>query len=192
MSRDLPRDPAARALYRAAAAQADTDPVVAPDTPAAAAADPAAAATALTDRGRALYEAGVVPVRDIARLVGVSERTLYHYVRRGGWRRRWPSRGADSRAIHGIEAGDPHAVALARSARDAQAMAAADTARRVRTRTTSRAIDAQMRLLDLLGAALVDLARGYAQGGARYAAAARDLQALVAAEMRAALDITPR
>ena len=43
------------------------------------------ASESLTARVRALYENSVVPVREIARLAGVSERTLYKYVRRGGW-----------------------------------------------------------------------------------------------------------
>ena len=44
--------------------------------------------TPLTMQVRALYEDTVVPVREIARLAGVTERTLYKYVQRGGWRRR--------------------------------------------------------------------------------------------------------
>jgi hypothetical protein len=45
--------------------------------------------TALTKEARALYEESVVPVREIARLAGVGERTLYKYVQKGGWRRRY-------------------------------------------------------------------------------------------------------
>jgi len=223
MSRASSPRAAARALYRAAAAQAVSDSAAAagaadapPPTETAAAAPPP-----LTDRGRALYEDGVVPVREIARLVGVSERTFYHYVRRGGWQRRyrWSSRGAGGRVVRSIESGDPHACALealdrdeaaralrrcdaaAALARDAQAAAAAEAAQRRaaasaaraarlarrREREESRAIDAQIRLLELLGAALVDLAKGYRKGGARYAALAGELQTLIAAEMRAAL-----
>jgi hypothetical protein len=48
----------------------------------------AAAAPSLLDRVRHIYENTIVPVREIARLVGVSERTLYKYVARYGWRRR--------------------------------------------------------------------------------------------------------
>jgi len=44
--------------------------------------------TALTLQVRALYEDSVVPVAEIARIAGVSERTLYKYVAKGGWRRR--------------------------------------------------------------------------------------------------------
>lgn len=220
----MPRDPspraAARALYRAAAAQAVSDSIIAAgvsDAPAAPLTETAAAVpTPLTQRSRALYEEGVVPVREIARLAGVSERTFYKYVQRGGWRRRYgkpagkpdgkpAARGAGGHFVRSEDAGKPHACGLkaldpegaaravrrcdaaAALARDAKATAAVDVARRVSARATSRGIDAQMRLVDLLGAALVDLARGYARGGARYAALARDLQALIAAEMRAAL-----
>ena len=47
-----------------------------------------ATATPLTQRVRALYEDSIVPVRAIAQLAGVSERTIYKYVQRGFWRRR--------------------------------------------------------------------------------------------------------
>jgi hypothetical protein len=39
-------------------------------------------------RLRALYEEDVVPVREIARIAGVTERTLYKYIEKGAWRRR--------------------------------------------------------------------------------------------------------
>ena len=45
--------------------------------------------SSLTDRVRALYEGSVVPVREIAAVAGVTERTLYKYVAKGGWRRRY-------------------------------------------------------------------------------------------------------
>jgi hypothetical protein len=41
--------------------------------------------TPLTAKARALYEGGVVPVRAIARLCGVSVRTLYHHAHKRGW-----------------------------------------------------------------------------------------------------------
>jgi hypothetical protein len=40
-------------------------------------------------RVRHLYEDTAVPVREIARLAGVTERTLYKYVAKGKWRRRY-------------------------------------------------------------------------------------------------------
>jgi hypothetical protein len=45
-------------------------------------------APSLMQRLRGLYENSAVPVREVARLAGVSERTLYKYVEKGGWRRR--------------------------------------------------------------------------------------------------------
>jgi hypothetical protein len=48
----------------------------------------AVAGGSLLQRTRYLYEQTVVPVREIARLLGVSERTLYKYVRRYDWARR--------------------------------------------------------------------------------------------------------
>ena len=47
-----------------------------------------AALTPLTHEARALYEGRVVPVRTLARLCGVSLRTLYNYVHKHQWRRR--------------------------------------------------------------------------------------------------------
>jgi hypothetical protein len=44
--------------------------------------------TPLTAMARALYEGGVVPVRVIAWLCGVSVRTLYHHIKKRGWKRR--------------------------------------------------------------------------------------------------------
>jgi hypothetical protein len=38
---------------------------------------------------RALYEEGSVPVREIAAIAGVSERTLYKYVAKHGWQKRY-------------------------------------------------------------------------------------------------------
>jgi hypothetical protein len=48
-------------------------------------------------RIRALYEDSAVPVREIARLAGVGERTLYKYVEKHNWKRRYRSlaRGAE-------------------------------------------------------------------------------------------------
>ncbi len=44
--------------------------------------------TSLTQQVRALYEDSAVPVAELARLAGVHQRTLYKYVRKGGWQRR--------------------------------------------------------------------------------------------------------
>jgi hypothetical protein len=50
---------------------------------------------------RALYEDTAVPVRDIARRAGVTERTLYKYARKGGWKPRyaWTPDGARPRGF---------------------------------------------------------------------------------------------
>jgi hypothetical protein len=45
--------------------------------------------TELTTRVRALYEQKAVPVREIAAMAGVTERTIYKYVARYGWKRRY-------------------------------------------------------------------------------------------------------
>jgi hypothetical protein len=83
---------------------------------------------------RALYEAGVVPVREIARLGGITERGIYKYARKHGWTPRvtrlaagvastaqrtaasrgasaadFAARGAGGRFIPLAEAGKPHA-----------------------------------------------------------------------------------
>jgi hypothetical protein len=91
--------------------------------------------SSLTDRVRALYEGSVVPVREIAAVAGVTERTLYKYVAKGGWRRRYagrgdaaaaanrgrghmaapgfaPAKGAGGRFIAREDAGKPHARGL--------------------------------------------------------------------------------
>jgi hypothetical protein len=70
----------------------------------------------LTARVRALYEDGLVPVREIARLCGVTERTLYKYAARGGWRKRYGRRalhkGGGGRFIPQEEAGKAQAGGL--------------------------------------------------------------------------------
>ena len=53
----------------------------------------------LTARVRALYENSAVPVREIARRAGVTERTIYKYAQKGGWKARyaWVDRGGVAR-----------------------------------------------------------------------------------------------
>jgi hypothetical protein len=102
--------------------------------------------TPLTLQVQDLYENSAVPVRDIARLVGVHQRTLYKYVQKYRWRRRYnipgvaekpkppqkPSRftlqprgtggrfvareRASAPALHGLKALDPAAAARAAAA----------------------------------------------------------------------------
>jgi hypothetical protein len=52
--------------------------------------------TRLTARVRKLYEASAVPVREIASLAGVTERTIYKYAAKHGWKPRYA--WADNRA----------------------------------------------------------------------------------------------
>jgi len=83
---------------------------------------------------RGLFEDTVLPVRDIAAIAGVSERTIYRYARKNGWRLRYPGRvvggrkrrgqprpprsgppqprGAGGRYVTSAEAGGPHASGL--------------------------------------------------------------------------------
>ncbi|RDV02168.1 hypothetical protein [Undibacter mobilis] len=70
--------------------------------------DNTAEAPDLMARVRALYEDSAVPVREIARLCGVTERTLYKYVRRGAWKRRYvraPADDASTGSVSGAERG---------------------------------------------------------------------------------------
>jgi len=104
--------------------------------------------TDLTARIRALYEDTSVPVREIAAIAGVTERTLYKYVEKHGWKkryavlprgeaaaagnrgRRWahrqglaPAKGAGGRFIRREDIGKPFATGL--KALDAQGRAQA-------------------------------------------------------------------
>jgi hypothetical protein len=73
-------------------------------------------------RLRGLYENSAVPVREIAALAGVTERTLYKYVEKGGWRRRYamasrakdfaPVKGSGGRFIKREEKGKPFASGI--------------------------------------------------------------------------------
>jgi hypothetical protein len=100
----------ARRRYQAAACDAVHD--------APAATSLAQPTPSLTERVRALYEDGVVPVREIAQLAGVTERTLYKYAAKGDWRRRYGSlepglaRGAGGRFVPVADAGEPHPSGL--------------------------------------------------------------------------------
>jgi hypothetical protein len=90
-SPSLRRD--ARERYLAAAKVAGLDASAIADASAGKSTEPvvsaaASADTLLTEHVRALYEGSVIPVCEIARLIGVSDRMIYQYARRGGWRRR--------------------------------------------------------------------------------------------------------
>jgi len=106
-----------------------------------------AQATQATERARALYEDTAVPVREIARRCGVTERTILKYARKLDWKpryhwiegaagerhRRWqpaqefsPVKGAGARFVCREQAGQPFAAGL--KALDPQADAAATAA----------------------------------------------------------------
>jgi hypothetical protein len=94
---------------------------------------PQAAEPDLLARVCALYETSAVPVREIARLAGVTERTIYKYAQKHGWaprylwqddhpcmlRRGWraaddfvPAKGAGGRFVARADAGKPFARGL--------------------------------------------------------------------------------
>ena len=91
----------------------------------------------LTARVRALYEDSVVPVREIARLAGVTERTIYKYAHKEGWTPRvtrlsrdgtaagLAGRGVAGRFIRREDEGKPHARGLKALDPDGAARAAA-------------------------------------------------------------------
>ena len=103
------------------------------------------AAHNLTEKVCALYEDSAVPVREIAAIAGVTERTIYKYARKQQWkpRYRWlargqagrghrwrqrpgfaPVKGAGARFIRRAEAGQPVATGLKATDPDGAACAA--------------------------------------------------------------------
>ncbi len=84
----------------------------------------------LNARARELYENSAVPVHDIARLCGVTERTIYKYAAKGAWKKRYrqaashargkrtsapgcaPAKGAGGRFIRRADIGKPYATGL--------------------------------------------------------------------------------
>ena len=129
--------------------------------------------TLVTHEARALYEAGVVPVRDIARLCGVSVRTLYHHVNGKGWKRRRASMPRDAaksarqkrryRERMALQAALPRGLKARDPAGQATALAAAKRAGTLAGAALAKAIarqdaESQTRMMALLGRALRDLA----------------------------------
>jgi hypothetical protein len=173
--------------------------------------------TPLTLQARDLYEHSVVPVREIARLVGVHERTLYRYVQKYRWRRRYnvpgakprpkprrkPSRfsaqprGAGGRylgrarmrepVVHGLKALDPQGAAHAAAA-CARAKAVSDAAL-TRARAL-RGLLSRLRTIGYLTEALRHLAAVLADR--RRTAAQRDRQARQQRAEREQLDARRR
>jgi len=131
------------------------------------------ALTPLTHEARALYEAGVVPVRELARLCGVSVPGLYYHIRRHGWRRRRPAVPRDANKAarqrqrylaqkalrppprRGLKACDPQGEAMA--AELCQRASALSQAALVRA-LARRDAEADARVLSILARALRDIA----------------------------------
>jgi hypothetical protein len=132
-----------------------------------------AALTPLTRQARALYEGGVVPVRELARLCGVSVAGLYYHIRKQRWRRRRAAVPRDrakserrKQRYRAMKASQP-AVPRGLKARDpdgqAQALARAERASALSGAALSRALarqeaEAKARVLSLMTRALRDLA----------------------------------
>lgn len=123
--------------------------------------------SALTRRARALYEDTVVPVRAIAQLCGVTERTLYKYAQKGKWRPRVRrlTKGAGGRFIpladaglpveRGLKALDPAGAKRAAEACDAAGALAAEA---LAGAQATRRLEADARTLGYLVQVLRDLA----------------------------------
>jgi hypothetical protein len=124
---------------------------------------PSAVGPELMAQVRALYEDSDVPVREIARRAGVTERTLYNYVERHAWRRRYkcaardaavaaanrgrgwqaaegygPAKGAGGRFVRREDADKPHASGLKALDPAARAEAEADCAEAARIAARAR------------------------------------------------------
>ena len=138
---------------------------------------------------RALYEDLVVPVREIARLAGVTERTIYKYAHKEGWTPRvtrlsrdgtaagLAARGVAGRFIRREDEGKPHArglkaldpdgaaraaaacVRAAKLSEDAVARAGAAAELRAARARSARDAAAYLRTLELLTGGLVELAK---------------------------------
>ena len=156
----------------------------------------------LTTRVRALYESSAVPVAEIARLVGVSERTIYKYVAKQNWQRRYagrgeaagqanrgrrwqraaghePVKGAGGRFIARADADKPIATGLKATdpAGAAQASSACAAASRLSDIAQARALrhkrtEARLRALNALNRALAGY-NGFRKAQARSAAKAQ-------------------
>jgi hypothetical protein len=110
----------------------------------------------LTARIRALYETSAVPVREIAVIAGVSERSIYKYARKGNWQQRYaraqrrdegarkdaapfePLRGAGGRFIAREDRGKSFAKGLKALDAPGRARALARTRRALRLSEAAR------------------------------------------------------
>jgi len=133
---------------------------------------------------RLLYEQSSLTVREIAVAAGLSERAIYNRARNSGWsprERRVPGTLTmlDPAAAQRIASRVRHVVDLT----DATAARALNRAHVARTmRDNRRTVDADLKTVEMFGAALVDLARCPREG--RSVPLARELAAAIAGEMR--------
>jgi hypothetical protein len=146
----------------------------------------------LTARVRALYEGSAVPVREIAALAGITERTLYKYAAKQQWKpryrwradggrprwRRWrapphvaPAKGAGGRFIRRAEAGKPVATGIKATAPAARSRAGAACRRAAllagaaeQRAQAARRFEQRMRAIEAANAAAAALTRYLAQG----------------------------
>jgi hypothetical protein len=134
---------------------------------------PAGGAPSLQDRICHLYEHSLVPVREIARLAGITERNVYATVRRRGCAPRMRLGPGGGRRMLALGDGDAPAeldeqavlqvIAACVQARERLQQTAAVNAearrRKAHVRQSKREVEANARVLSVLTRALQDLAR---------------------------------
>ncbi|MEA2981273.1 MAG: hypothetical protein QOF09_3096, partial [Alphaproteobacteria bacterium] len=132
-----------------------------------------AALTPLTHEARALYEGRVVPVREVARLCGVSVAGLYYHIRKHRWRRRRSAVPRDLakserqkrryRELKALREAAPRGLKARDPGGQVRALAAAERAGALSGAALSRALarqetEAKARMLSIMSKALRDLA----------------------------------
>lgn len=115
----------------------------------------------LTEQVRHLYENSAVTVAEIARIVGVSERTIYNYVRKRRWKRRIVRLGVDMRALdpEGARLALERSVRIGLIAEQAAAAALAAVKERAAEAQAAAETEARLRAFDMLNRTLAELAR---------------------------------
>jgi hypothetical protein len=176
---DAQRRFSAAAAARAAPAPGEAAAELSPQAESGGALPAPAPLTPLTQQARALYEGGVVPVRALARICGVSVAGLYYHVRRQGWRRRRSAVARDQAkaqrqrqrylARKALRPPRPRGLKARDPAGEAQALAAARQAAALAGAALGQAIarqdaEARARMLAILTGALRALRA--ADGGA--------------------------
>ena len=109
-----------------------------------------------------LYEGGVLPVREIARLAGVTERMIYKYVQTGGWCRRRGSVTTEASPTVTHRAAKA-CVAAARKARRASEKAMTEAQADAALIKAKREREVRYKMLDALNGALLEMAAWIAE-----------------------------